>query len=250
MADARTAAVLAAIAWALAFAPAVRAAHPVISEDPGTQGTGGVELEIGFAAQQGEPGGGNAAQLSTQVALGLAPTVDLLVVPRWLWSRPADAPRQQGIGDTSLDLKWRFLDNDAVQLAVRAGAELATGDASKGLGADGTGWHALIALAVALDPAQWLANVGYVRARVRGDRTHLPFASSALIVPADGVVRGFVEVAAQANSDPARSTWPAVARTGVMWKATPWLDLDVGAEGRLNRAAPRATVLAGATLRW
>jgi len=250
VADARRAAAVAAIAWALAAAPEARAAHPVISEDPGTQGTGGVELEIGFAAQDGEPGGGKAAQLSTQVAIGLAPAVDLLVVPRYLWLRPADAASERGIGDTSLDLKWRFVDGDVVQLAVRAGAELPSGDASKGLGADGTGWHALLALAVAVDPAQWLANVGYVRSRVRGERTHLPFASTALIAPADGALRGFVEVAAQANADAARSTWPAVARTGVMWKAAPWLDLDVGAEGRLNRAAPRATLLAGATMRW
>jgi hypothetical protein len=233
-----------------ASAQLAHAAHPLISEDPGTQGTGGVELEIGFAASDGEPGGGRVSQLAPQLAVGVHPAIDLLVVPRYLWLRPKDEPRQRGFGDTSLDVKWRFYENDTVQLAVRAGAELATGDDSKGLGQDGTGWHAVLAMSVDVEPVQWLVNLGYTRARVSGERSHLPYASTALIAPADGAVRGFVEVAAQAHGDPSRSTWPAVARTGVMWKAAPWLDLDLGAEGRLNRAAPRATLLAGATMRW
>ena len=66
-----------------------------------------------------------------------------------------------------------------------------------------------------------------------------------------GVVLSFTPVPATAKqAAPRDGGAPAVARTGVMWKAAPWLDLDVGAEGRLNRVAPRSTVLAGATLRW
>lgn len=240
----------AALAASLAVATGARAAHPIISEDPGTQGTGNVELELGFAASRGDPGGGRGSQFAPQLSYGGSDTVDVIVVPRYLRLRPADAPRANGIGDTSLDLKWRFVDTESVQLAVRAGLELPTGDASRGLGADDVGAHALVALAVALDPVQWLVNVGYTRSRVAGERTHQPFATTAVVIPAEGVLRTFVEVAAQANADPSRSTWPAVARTGLIWKATPWLDLDVGLEGRLNRAAPRSTWLAGATFRW
>jgi len=238
------------LAALLLASASAHAAHPLLSEDPGTQGTGGVELEIGFAASDGEPGGGRASQLATQLAVGVHPAIDLFVVPRYLWVRPKDEPHRRGFGDTSLDVKWRFFEKEALQLAVRAGAELATGDATKGLGEEGTGWHAVLAMSVAVEPAQWLVNVGYTRARVKGERSHLPYATTAVIAPADGALRGFVEIGAQASSDPSRATWPAVARTGVMWKAASWLDLDVGAEGRLNRAAPRATLLAGATLRW
>ena len=248
MAEHRLAAAL--VALGLAIADPAQAAHPIISEDPGTQGTGGLEVEIGFAASRGEPGGGRGSQLATQLAWGLAPTLDVLVVPRYLWLRPADASRERGVGDTSLDLKWRFVEIDKVQVAVRAGVELPTGDAPRGLGADGTGFHAVLALAFDAEPVQWLVNVGYARARTAGERTHLPFASTAVVIPAEGAVRTFVEVAAQANSDPARSTWPAVARTGLIWKVADGVDLDVGLEGRLNRAAPRTTVLAGATFRW
>lgn len=244
--------VLVAALVALVLAAPARAAHPLISEDPETQGTGGVELEVGFSATRGEPGGGRTSQLSVQLAYGLTPTIDVLIAPRYQWLRPADAQRENGFGDTSLDLKWRFIETDTVQVALRAGAELPTGDATRGLGAPSTGYHALVAVGVAIEPVQWLVNVGYLRSRVEGERTSVPFASTAVVYPAKGPDpwQTFVEVAAQANSDPARSTWPAVARTGLIWRLAERLDVDVGIEGRLNRAATRATFLAGVTFWW
>lgn len=95
-----------------------------------------------------------------------------------------------------------------------------------------------------------LANVGCVLPRAAGTRRNLPYATAAILHPAEGVVRAFVEVAAVANPDPARSTWPAVARTGAMRKLAEWLDVDAGVEGRLNRAAPDFTLLVGATFHW
>ena len=239
-------------ALALAVATTAHAAHPLISEDPETQGTGSGEIEIGLAATRGDPGGGRTSQLAVQLAYGIAPTIDLLVVPRYLGLRPADASREHGFGDTSLDLKWRFVETDAVQVAVRAGVELPTGDAARGLGAQGTGVHAVVAVALPIAAVQWLVNVGYTRSRAEGERTSVPFASTAVVYPAKGPDpwQTFVEVAAQANSDPARSTWPAVARTGLIWRVAERLDLDVGLEGRLNRAATRMIFLAGATFWW
>ena len=241
-----------ALVLALAAAAPARAAHPILSEDPETQGTGGVELEFGFSATRGEPGGGRTSQLAVQLAYGLAPTLDLLIAPRYLVSRPADAPRERGFGDTSLDLKWRFVETERLQVALRAGAELPTGDADRGLGAPGKGIHALVALAWQIAPVNWLVNVGYTRSRAPGQRTSVPFASTAVVYPAREPApwQTFVEVAAQANSDPARSTWPAVARTGLIWRVAEGLDLDVGLEGRLNRSATRAVFLLGATLWW
>ena len=245
-------AVVATIAATLALiagTPA-RAAHPLISEDPGTQGPGGVELETGFAASRGEPGGGRGAQLAPQLAWGMTETIDVLLVPRYLWLHPQDEARRHGVGDTALDVKWRFVETEVVEVAVRAGLELPTGSESKGLGEGGVGWHAVLAMSVAWGPTQVLANLGYVRSRTAGDRSHQPFVSMAWMLPAEGTLRTFVEVAAQANGDPERSTWPAVARTGLLWRVNDRLDLDVGIEGRLNHAAPRAAFLAGATFHW
>lgn len=154
------------------------------------------------------------------------------------------------MGDTSLDLKWRFCDDGGVRLALRRGVDLTTGDADRGLGATGTGVHAVLALGIEWGAASVLANLGIRRASVPGVRATLPFATAALLWPAEGTWRTFIEVAAQANSDPQRSTWPAVAPTGLLWKVNDSLDLDVGIDGRLNHASPSVTLLAGATRHW
>lgn len=240
---------IAIVACVIAGSSTARAAHPLASEDPGTQGTGGVELEIGFAASRGDAGG-RAAELAPQLAYGVAPTVDVILRPAWLDLHPAGEERQRGMGDTSLDLKWRFYDVDGVQLALRGGVDLPTGNAERGLGSTSTGMHAVVALGVEWGTATVLANLGARRASVPGERTYLPFATAALLWPSEGTLRTFVEVAAQANSDPQRSTWPAIARTGLLWKVNESLALDVGIDGRLNRTAPSVTLLAGATLAW
>lgn len=72
--------------------PATQAAHPLASEDPGTQGAGNAELESGFAAARGGAGG-SAAELAPQFSFGLAPTVDVILRPTWLDLRPAGDDR-------------------------------------------------------------------------------------------------------------------------------------------------------------
>ena len=62
--------------------------------------------------------------------------------------------------------------------------------------------------------------------------------------------RTFIEATAVSNPDPQVAQWPAVARTGLIYSATSWLDLDVGYQARLNRSATREVWLIGATLRW
>jgi hypothetical protein len=58
------------------------------------------------------------------------------------------------------------------------------------------------------------------------------------------------EVGGFTPPDPSRNTWQAVARFGAIATATPWLDVDVGYQLRLNHAAPVKVILAGATIRW
>jgi hypothetical protein len=232
------------------LASAAHAAHPMLTEDPGTQGQGGFELEVGYSSARGLPSGGRAAVLAPQLSWGVLPDVDLIVNPIWLEERPPEGGRNRSLGNLPLDAKWRFVDAGPLQVAVRAGVDLPTGDESRTLSGPYAGLHAVLASSYAWESSSLLANLGYVYSRNPGSRRNLPYATVAFLHPSEGVVRAFAEVAAAANPDPSRSTWPAVARTGVMWKATDWLDLDAGIEGRLNRAAPSFAALVGVTVHW
>ena len=238
------------LGFALACVSPVLAMHPMISEDPGTQGQGRYELELGYQSTRGDPSDGRTSSFSPQLSWGALPALDVIVQPAWLTQHPVGGAAARGWGDTALDAKWRFYESGEVAVAVRAGLSLPTGSAAKGLGASGTGAHAVIAGSLAAGEGTLLGNLGVVYARFPGDRSTLPYATAAYVVPLGPAWQTFVEAATQRNGDPARSTWPAVARTGLVWTVAEGVNLDVGAEARLNRAAPSFTALAGVTVRW
>ena len=117
---------------ALACGPAL-AAHPFITEDPGTLGTGRIEIELGAAAREGAPDvDGRETGFFPQLSLGVAPNVDLIALGTWVRQAPAQRPTLFGSGDLLLDVKWRFYESDTLGLAVRAGVDLPAGDSDTG----------------------------------------------------------------------------------------------------------------------
>jgi hypothetical protein len=228
------------------------AAHPMLTEDPGTQGKGNTELELGFAADKGDPTfNGRGLLFSPQVSFGLSETVDLIVQGFWQSQSPVGAPTVRGIGNSLVDLKWRFHESDGpLALAVRAGVDLPTGDDSTGIGGGQPGVHVLAVAGWTYPDFSVYANAGYARVRQSGTRPNLGFFSVAVTTPEGMPRRTFVEVATYSNTDPTNAQWPALARTGVIHSVNDSLDLDVGIQSRLNASATRVSLLAGATWRW
>lgn len=240
-----------AIASALALPTAALAAHPFVTEDPGTQGTGRFELELGLAARQGDPEiNGREVAFSPQLSYGLAQSLDLIVQAVWLDQSVAQGPTVVGSGDTVLDAKWRFFEREGLAFAVRAGLDLPTGKESNGLGAGSVGGHAIGIAGLTFGEYAIYANVAYAYTRSPGTRSNLGGVSIALTRPDDAPLRGFIEAAAFSNPDPANPQWPAIARAGGIYTVNTWLDVDAGFQARLNRSATRAVWLVGATIRW
>lgn len=231
--------------------PPVWAAHPFLTEDPGTQGKGRSELELGAAAAQGDPSiDGRGTMFSPQFSFGVAENVDVIVQAFWQSQWPAQAATVRGFNNTVLDIKWRFVDEGPLALGMRGGIELPTGNAAKGLGGGDVSPHLLGIIGYKFDDLQVLLNAGYARLRQPGVRPDFGFFSVALTSADPGSVQTFIEAATFSNTDPAQSQWPAVARTGLIVSVNTLLDLDVGVQARLNHSATRVVWLAGATLRW
>ncbi len=114
----------------VAFEGIAHAAHPLLTEDTGTQGSGNVEVENGLSWNR--TGAATAFMYRPQLSLGLSPTFDLIVQPSWLSSRSEGSVAAQGWGDTNLDAKGRFFGDVPMSLAIRAGVTLATNQ--RGLG--------------------------------------------------------------------------------------------------------------------
>ena len=87
-----------AAGW-LGAACAAHAAHPLVTEDAGTQGAGNAELENAFSwTRDGE---NRSFVFQPQLSWGLLPALDLIVAPSWLRNQTAEDGTARGRGDTS-----------------------------------------------------------------------------------------------------------------------------------------------------
>lgn len=233
----------------LILAGPAHAAHPLQTEDTGTQGEGNIELENGL--DWSRSGSSRDFAYQPQVSYGLTPATDLIVQPSLLRHRDPTG-RLAGWGDTNLDLKWRFFGQAPLSLAVRAGATLATSEDGLGNPHGRTTAHALLAGTWDAAPLTVHGNVGLsqnpsgigLRRTVAGVSAAAMWQwSERLILTVDG--------SAGANPDRSRHAWPATLLAGVIYTVRPGLDLDIGWQSSVAATTPaKRDLLAGLTYRF
>ncbi|HEY2967009.1 MAG TPA: transporter, partial [Casimicrobiaceae bacterium] len=229
------------------------AAHPLLTEDTGTQGAGKFELELGNTWTR--DGGDRAYEFGPQLSYGILPNLDGILRPSWNALRTAGdaaATTARGAGDTAIDVKWRFYEAGAVSVATRAGVDAPTGNAARGLGAGKATYHVLAAVSVDAAPLALHANLGYTRARADAiNRRNLFHASTAAVMTIDsGWQLLLYDIGVDTNPKRAGSTTAGVVRIGAVYTVRQGCDVDFGYQARLNHTAPARVVLAGLTVRW
>ena len=229
-------------------APAAFAAHPLQTEDTGTQGAANVEIENGFSRARFDST--TLTVYQPQVSVGLATTVDAIVQPSVVWQHAA-GQSTSGLGDTNLDAKWRFYGSDPWSFAIRAGVLAPTSQNGLGLQHGDVSEHALLVATWDDTPTTVHANLGLTRVpRAPGTRETVGHVSAAimqqinekLILTADGEV--------DQDPDPSRKTWPGSLLVGVIWTARPGLDLDVGYQRSFGALVLNRQWMAGLTYRF
>jgi hypothetical protein len=240
--------VSAAIA-ALLVATRAFAAHPLQTEDTGTQGAGNLELENGLAWSRFD--GARLFSYQPQLSFGAAPTFDLIVQPSWLAARDRGGAPLRGWGDANVDLKWRFFGVAPLSFAVRVGASLATSEHGMGLSHGQVGVHALLAATLDLQPFTVHGNLGFSHApSIVGQRSETGRASAAVMWAATERLIVTVDAGAQSKSDPQRGAWSKTALVGLIYTVQPSLDIDVGFQSSVGEAVPTRQRLAGITYRF
>lgn len=113
-----------------------QAGHPLETDSPETEGRGTIEAEFNVDRANGKDGG-HTTLLYNNDTLGLAPTLDLILVLPYLFDQAdSSTPTVRGMSDIAVALKYRFLDQkgSVPGMAFSAGAFLPTGDYQQGLG--------------------------------------------------------------------------------------------------------------------
>lgn len=250
------------VASALLLPGAGRAAHPLVSDDTGTQGDRryAVEVGAGWATDRADgtltQGGSTAAVLS----FGAAERVDLVLGVPAAWNRTrlggALVDESAGASDATLELKWRLLDAGPFSLAVKPGLTLPTGDARRGLGAGSMGYALTLIASHVLGPATLHLNAGLChnehalvddRGTMRHVTAHASVAAVVAVAPRVQVVANVGLQSPPTTDDP---TWPAFALAGAIYAVGESVTVDAGVRTALNDADTDLALLAGASWRF
>ncbi len=209
-----------------------------------------MEFELGW--QRAREQGVRTSEIGPQLSIGLRDPLDLIVRPTGLAVQGGDTSGTvRGFGDADVGIKWRFAESDAVSFALRADVFLPTGSESRGLGAPGTAYRALLVATTEIGPWAFHANAAYTRAPAAADaRRDLGFLSAASVWSLNEAVRFSFELTGTSPSPREEQRWAMAARVGAMFNVTPSFKLDAGYEHRLNARGPDSIVLAGMTYHW
>lgn len=263
---------LIAVSIALFSAATSFAAHPLVTDDTGTQGKGKFQLEVNseftydkervFDEDAGEhvtektTGG----ELATVLSYGITDNLDIVLGLPYQWNKVKKGGTAEsdvdGISDISLEAKWRVFEQNGLSFALKPGITLPTGDENKGLGNGRASYGLVFITTKKIEPWAFHLNIGYTHNeyKLRADKEanrkgiwHVSLASEVEVVKDLKVV---ANIGTERNSDRTSNTHPAFILGGLIYSITENLDIDVGVKGGLNKPETDTTILAGMALRF
>ncbi|MBC7802830.1 MAG: hypothetical protein H7Y16_03050 [Candidatus Parcubacteria bacterium] len=245
----------AALLLALASAPA-DAAHPLITEDTGTQGARKFQLEVNAELSRDRAAGVlvKGFQPAAAITYGLRENLDVQLGRPYLRqiTDPAGANTVvKGGLDTSLDLKWRFFEHGALSFGLKPGITFATGDEGSGLG---TGRSTLGSLLIASWDSERLgihAHAGWRRnSNSVGQRENVTQLAAAAVFKATESSRLIADLSRTTNPDRASNASIRYLTLGLIYSPRKEFDLDVGWRRAAGAPALDRALMFGSTLRW
>jgi hypothetical protein len=232
------------LALSIFFTGSVYAAHPLISDDPGTCGTGKFNIEMN--AEYANDNGDSETQIAATLSAGIRENIDLVASVPYLLTRTdegAETLKEDGFSDITLELKWRFYEKDGLSFAIKPGIILPTGEEDKGLG-DGKAAYSLHLLtSKEIDPVTLYLDLGYIKNRKElRDIWHYSLAAEYRVSEPLALV---ANIGGETNPDRESNVHPLFLLGGMIYKINENLSIDLGLKTGLNKAEADYTVLAG-----
>ena len=223
------------------------AAHPLISDDTGTTGTGKFSLEMN--AEYANDNGDSETQLAATLSAGIRENIDLVASMPYLFTRINEGNetlKEDGLSDITVEVKWRFYEKEGFSFAIKPGIILPTGEEKKGLG-DGKAAYSLYFLTTKeLDPVSLDLDLGYIKNRreLRDIWLYTLAAEYAVSKPLTLVAN----IGGETNPDRESSVHPLFLLGGMIYKINENFSIDFGLKTGLDKAEADYTVLAGIIL--
>ena len=245
-------------------APVALSFQPLITDDTGTQGTGGNQIEMALDRQEVKSAGDRTRTRTVPLVYtrGISDTLDAYVEVSHVHIRSnISASDAEGRGNPAVGLKWRFYDDAARKLSVAFKPEmqfgLSTDAESRGLGSGRNGYSGLIIATQGTAFGAVHVNYGFTRASYALDanrNANRRWLHSLSVAPVFELAEGWslaVDLGVMTNPDQTQRARMGYAEFGVIWSSRNDLDLALGLIRHIGDGEPRSTVLtAGVTWRF
>ncbi len=241
----------------LAGAGAALALQPLVTDDTGTQGAGGNQIEaaLDFARTRESEGTARGLEVPLAYTRGITDTLDVFVSPAWQRLRAADDSRTTGWGNPTIGAKWRFREDEASGLSFGAKPELvlpvSEADERRGLG---TAKPSLRLTLIASQTTSWgelHANLAWARVDAKDDalaatlrRDQFRLSVAPVVTLADRWKATF-DVGLQSTEERGGKRHQGYAQIGVVHAPNDDVELALGLTRDFSTIGARTTSLVG-----
>lgn len=240
---------LVALAGALALPIPAHAFHPLITDDAGTQGTGGNQLEIG--TDHGRSEGETARALGVTYTRGVTDSLDLFVGAAYQTSDPS------GWGNVGVGAKWRFYEDAAGRLSLALKPEIrlpvSAADEAVGLGNGEISYGVTFIASRETSFGELHGNAELARSNYKVDDPAVRKNFWRLsVAPVWAVAEGWklaLDLGLQANEDRTQDATMGFVELGLTYAPSDALDLSLGVIRDLMDG-PVETTTATAQMTW
>ncbi len=234
------------------------AAHPLITDDAGTQGKGKAQLELigefDHEKKDGVTTDSIVAPTIPVISYGMNDAADIVFGVSYLRIRTSDFQNTttvDGISDASFELKWRFYENDGLSFALKPGITLPTGNDEKGLGTGRSTSHVFFIATKDVKPWAFHINLGYIRNDNKVDeKIDLWHASLAGVVDIFKNLKAVANIGIEKDRDKASNADPGFVLGGLICSILQNLDFDIGVKKGFNNHGTDYSIPAGITWRY
>ncbi|MDP3259340.1 MAG: transporter [Thermodesulfovibrionales bacterium] len=242
------------------------AAHPLITDDTGTQGKGKFQIEVNSEfsydkeTKEGVTEKETGSEVAAALSYGVIDNVDIVLGLPNQWKKSTEdstvTSDVSGVSDMSLEVKWRFFDKGGLSFALKPGITLPTGDENKGLGNGRASYGLTFITTKEMDPWAFHFNLGYTHNeyKLQEDKDanrrniwHVSFASEVELVKD---LKAVANIGMERNPDKSSNIDPAFILGGLIYSISKNFDVDFGIRGGLNKPETDYAILAGIAWRF
>jgi hypothetical protein len=223
------------------------AAHPLITDDPNTQGLDAYQIEMNTDWLRDDGVKSHVGTLT--LTKGFSENADIYLNIPMTYSNPS------GVNDVGLGVKWKFLHVDGLSMGLKPELRVASGDQQKDLGDGKSGAALLWMTQYEWGDFIWLFNIGSEYHRfsdpVQGSLHHsyVNKASMAMLYAINKEWTVLLDTGKRTNALKSQSS-PESIVFGVIYHPGEDLDIDVGYKKALNRAEIDRQIGLGFTWRF